>query len=36
MLQRPEKEQKDLLSRWTELGIDGPGMETDFTVQVNS
>ena len=24
--QRPDKEQKDLLSRWTELGTDGPGM----------
>jgi len=25
-LQRPDKEQKDLVSRWTELGTDGPGI----------
>ena len=24
-LQRPEREQKDMTSRWTELGADGPG-----------
>ena len=31
--QRPEREQKDMMVRWTELGVDGPGNSCKISTQ---